>query len=275
MTVGEKIVAGCGTGVRALKVHVTQKCNVGGRDRIPRNVDYVDRQGRRHCFETDVIETGATPIAFGMRSGDRVRAFDDDLGVAGLTFSKGNGSYVLTNAHVVVDVARGGAHGSAGWHQVAAGRTTPLGPIAAASRLHEDRPNTIDAAAIKVENPDLLDLRMISGSDDYIAKMELIRSDVSNYVLAIEGNFIPCFRPEPIAGDAELDVDGVMLTYRRFWQLRTADGQAAKGLSGAALLRKRGSLVAASGLVFGGIPDRFIWAFSFKPLFKSLFDALP
>jgi hypothetical protein len=274
VSVGDKVTKGKRTGARALKVHVTAKRDVSGSGRIPKTITARDARGRVHRFVTDVVEMGGTPELFGIRSGNRILAFDGDLGLAGLVFTKGDQPYVLTNAHVVCDVANQGNSGIAGWYDPP-NLTRALGPIAIWTPLTADRPIRADAAAIEVGNRAIVDPLMVLGSEIPISRMTRMRAYSSSIYLPAEGSFLECVEPEPVLGDVEVQVDGVVLVYRQFWQVRNVDRLARRGLSGGVLLRRAGSSFEACGLVFGGVPDDYIWAFSFRPVFERIYNALP
>jgi len=274
VTVGEKITRGRHTGVRSLKVHVTQKRDVSGAGRIPTSMTTKDAKGRSHLFVTDVIEVGGLPELFGMRTGHRIIAFDRDLGMAGLIFTKADRSYVLTNAHVVCDVANGGASGIAGWYDPPQ-LTRALGPIVRASRLIPGRPASSDAAVIEVGSQALLDPLQVAGSNIPIATMGMMRAFTSPIYLPSMGTFLSCVEPEPVLGDTPVMVDGVVLEYRGFWQVRNVDRLARRGLSGGVLVRLVGEAFEVCGLVFGGVPDDYLWAFPFRNLFNRIYDDLP
>ena len=274
VTVGEKITRGRPTGVRSLKVHVTAKRKVTGTGRIPKTLTAKDSKGRLQRFITDVIEVGGSPELFGMRAGHQVVAFDNDLGLAGLVFKKAGRSYVLTNAHVVCDVANGGNSGIAGWYDPPR-LTHALGPVASWTPLIPGRPASSDAAVIEVGDPALLDPYMVAGADIPIDRMGMMRRFSSPIYLAAMGSFLECVAPEPVLGDTEVEVDGVVLEYREFWQVRNVDGLARRGLSGGVLIRRVGGIFEACGLVFGGVPDDYLWAFPFKRLFNRIYGTLP
>lgn len=274
VTVGDKVSAGRRTGVRSLKVHVTTKHDVPGAGRVPRTLTTRDSKGRRHEFVTDVIEVGGKPELFGMRSGDRVMAFDRDLGLAGLVFEKAGRAYVLTNAHVVCDVANLGNSGIAGWYDPPA-LTRALGPVVSWTRIEPGRPASADAAAIEVGNPGLLDPYMVAGSEVPIDSVASMRSFSVPVYLPAMGSFLECVEPEPVLGDTEVAVDGTVVAYRQFWQVRNVDRLARPGLSGGALLRRVKGGFQACGLVFGGVPDDYLWAFSFRRQFEQIDRTLP
>lgn len=275
VTVGRKERGGITLDALAIKAYVRHKGAVPASHRIPARLKLTGKDGSIHVVPTDVIETGGQPETFGVRAGSLLRAFDDDLGVAGLTFTKGEHSYVLTNAHVAFDIARDGATGPVAWLESVGGAAIPLGSPSAWTPLSEDRVADGDAAAILSADPNIVDVRQIAGSSLKVARMDMLRKDLPEYALAIDGQFLRCVAPEPIASDVPIDVDGVTIVYRRFWQLRSVDDQAKKGLSGAVLLRRNGQDVVACGLVFGGISPTFIFAFSFRPLFEKIYAALP
>lgn len=274
VTVGEKVTRGQGTGMRSLKVHVTAKRDVTGAGRIPKTLSAKDSKGRAHRFITDVIEVGGSPELFGMRAGHQIIAFDRDLGLAGLVFTKAGRSYVLTNAHVVCDVANGGTSGIAGWHNPPR-LPQALGSVVRATRLIPGRPTNSDAAVIEVAHPALLDPYQVAGSNIPVASMGMMRSFSSPVYLAAMGTFLECVEPEPVLGDNPVEVDGVVLDYREFWQVRNVDRLARRGLSGGVLFRRLPEGFEACGLVFGGVPNDYLWAFSFRNFFERVYEDLP
>lgn len=273
VTVGEKITQGQHTGVRSLKVHVTEKRDVKGTGRIPSTIVAQDSIGNSHRFVTDVIEVGGTPELFGMRTGHRIIAFDRDLGLAGLTFTKANRSYVLTNAHVVCDVARGGVSGVAGWLDPPQ-LTRALGRVVMATALTQGHPTGSDVAIIEVGNQALLDPLQVVGSSSPIKTMGMMHRFASPIYLPTMGTFLSCVEPEPVLGDTPVMVDGVVLHYRNFWQVRNVDRLARGGLSGGVLVRLVDGAFEICGLVFGGVPTDYLWAFSFKNMFGRIYEDL-
>lgn len=274
VSVGEKITEGRRTGVRSLKVHVTEKHDVDAAARIPRDMTAKDAKGRIHRFVTDVIEVGGCPTLFGMRAGHRIVAFDNDLGLAGFVFTKAGRSYVLTNAHVVCDIANDGNSGIVGWYDPPR-PPRALGPVVSWTPMFPGRPVSADAAVIGVSNPALLEPHMITGSETPVDHMSMMRRSSSPLYLATMGSFLECVEPEPVLGDTEVEVDGVVLAYREFWQVRNIDRLARKGLSGGVLVRRVGPRLEACGLVFGGVPDDYLWAFPFERLFNRIYKTLP
>lgn len=273
ITVGAKIKRGRATGLRALKVHVVEKIDVARRAAVPRFVFARSRGGERLRFRTDVIATGGVPIALGMRAGNRVQSFDNELGVAGFMFAKGTHDYVLTNAHVVCNVAQAGATGIAKWRDVPAGPPRTLGPVVYTTRIDPALVARSDAAVVRAV-PGLIEVRRAVGLDASIELMgELDRN--TNYLLAFKGEFIGVSSGERVVGAVPIEVDGVIVRYEGFWQFDCPTRRAAPGLSGALLFKSSPTGPIACGLVFGGIPDRRLFAYPFKPLFERAFAQLP
>lgn len=272
VTVGNKVTNGLDVGMPALKVHVTAKKNVRGANLLPQTISASDSKGVRHRFAVDVIEAGGRPSLFGIRAGDRLLAFDRDLGLAGLVFTKGGKTYVLTNAHVACDVGDGST-GAMAWYQPP-GPHPPLGPVVRATLPVPGRSVTADVAAVEVTNRSLAEPYRVVGSDLAVDQMAMMSRSASPLYLAAGGRFFPCFDPEPVAGDTPVEADGAILPYREFWQVKTADPIARKGLSGGVLLRRRGETLVACGLVFGGVPDHLLFAFSFESQFNRVYPQL-
>ncbi|MCC6512286.1 MAG: hypothetical protein IT423_24520 [Pirellulaceae bacterium] len=262
------------TALPSLKAHVAEKRSVPHRCKLPRFVQSNDWRGKLQRFRVDVVATGGVPELFGMRSGDHVMGFDRDIGVAGLVFKKGNKCYVLTNAHVVSNVAANQRTGRVFRYHPATGRATVLGEVQYLTRLDPRVVATSDTAVIAVANAALVEPNMVTGLPFPLELMGNIRAQ-NQYFLSLEGRFLTYVRPEPVAGSPLINVDDVAVRYTGFWQLASADGVAEKGMSGAVLMQRKGNQLVACGLVFGGIADKFLFAYPFEPLFMRAFDSLP
>lgn len=274
VTLGWKERRGRLTRIPSLKVHVVEKRDVPRRSKLPRFVQSEDRCGKLQRFRVDVVGTGGELELFGMRSGDRVMGFDRDIGVAGLVFKKGDKCYVLTNAHVVSDVAANQRTGRVFRFYPATGKATALGEVRYLTRLDPRVVATSDTAIIAVDNAAFVEPNMVVGLPLPVELMGSIQAR-NQYFLSLEGRILTYVQPEQIAGSPQINVDDVKVSYTGFWQLASANGIAERGMSGAVLMQQRGNQLVACGLVFGGIPGKFLFAYPFEPLFMRAFHSLP
>lgn len=274
VTLGEKLVGGVPSGRIAAKVYVETKTSVPAAQRVPQEIPIRQGDGRTvGTLVTDVVQTDGVPEGFGVCSGDVLQAFDNDLGIAGVSFSKGGVGYVLTNAHVACDVAANGASGRMRWRD--GGQVRPLGPVIYWSPLRQGVVATADAAVIRVDDPRSVEPLMIRNVSSALEKMDVISPRLNDYWFVANGELFRCVAAEPADGDNEANVDGVRIHYRGFWQLRLVQGRARKGLSGSLLCRTVAGRPQACGLVFGGLIPDYIWAYPFRPLYERIYASLP
>lgn len=229
---------------------------------------------RANDVETDVQQLPAPPEVFGVRSGHIVRAADMDLGVVGLVFSKSGRDYALTNAHVACDVSQGGRAGYMQFLERSSSAYRPLGPVVFATPLNPNLLATSDLAIIGVDHYQIdpwmvLDVPMPT-------QRGVIRPGNGEYWYSVGGKVFICGFPEQVVKHVDIRVDGTVIKYARFWQLRMrSDSPSAPGQSGALLCQSIANGILACGMVFGGSQPGYIFAFSFETFFDRAWAALP
>lgn len=274
VSVGEKITQGRGTRRRALKVHVRTKGDDPGLGHIPPAYPVVNRLGRKvGTLPTDVIEVAAEPRLFGLRSGHSLLAFDRDLGVAGLSFVKGDRRYGLTNAHVACDLAHAARTGDMAWRRSPA-LATRLGPVVYASNILGAPVATEDLAVFRIDSDVPVDAHWLDLVNVQVDRMDDLRQDGREHWFVAHGRLYRCANPEPIDAPVGVVVDGIELAYGRFWQFEAVEGSPQPGVSGSLLCRTVGAHYVACGLVFAGIPGQFVWAFPFRTAFERVYARL-
>jgi len=273
VSVGEKISQGRRTGRRALKVYVREKSGDPSLGEIPRRIPVVNGLGRKiGDVETDVVQVAEPPRVFGLRSGHSLIAFDRDLGVAGLSFTKGGQRYVLTNAHVACDLAQGGVSGDLSWRR--GGGVTRLGPVVYASDILGAGVADEDIAIARIDSDVAVDEYWLDLVNVQVDRLDDLRQNGREHWFVAHNRLYRCANPEPVDVPTDVSVDGVQVSYGRFWQFDAVEGDPQPGVSGSLLCRTVGNHFVACGLVFAGIPGQFIWAFSFRRLFEPLYARL-
>ena len=268
VTVGEKISRGRKIGRRAIKFYVTAKHDLPWVGRVPPTIPIYNNGGRKIGeVETDVVLINAEADLFGFRGGHSLVAFDNDLGVCALTFVKGRRRYAVTNSHVVQDVASGQT-GEVAWLNGLL--RYHLGPTIYRSALSPNAPTAEDAALVRIESGIEVDDFWLDLLDERVDRLDDMRQSDRQHWFVAHGQLYTCAEPEPVDLDCPLLVDGIEVSYRNFWQLVAVGCDPRPGISGALLCRTVGAHHVACGLVFGGVPGEFIWAFSFRTLFNRL-----
>lgn len=272
VSTGWKHVDGAQTGQLAIKVHVIEKgAGVGNTRQLPASWTANDRR-----FAIDIVEIGEPPSLSRFAGGDQVLAFDNDLGINGLAFTKSGRSYLLTNAHVVCDAANGCQTGPVSAYNGSVAASVRLGDVAYLSALSPTATVREDAAAVAVDNPQLVDPYRISYDGSVVSREGVIQPQWGPYWFASAGELFTCDDAEPVDGPANVEIDGIRLTYQSFWQLRMTQGMVRKGLSGSLLCRRVGGDTIACGLLFGQTGNgAYAWVFQFSPLFLNVRNNLP
>lgn len=273
ISIGEKITGGRRTQRRALKVYVQTKSDDPTLGEIPPAIPVLNKLGRKVGeLATDIVEVAEVPRLFGIRSGHSLLAFDRDLGVVGLSFEKAGRRYILTNAHVACDLARGGVSGDMAWRLGAT--ATRLGPVVYASRMLGVPMATEDLAIIHVDRNVAVDPYWLDLVNVRVDRADDLRQNGREHWFVAHGRLYRCANAEPIDTPTVVSVDGIQLTYGRFWQFGIVQGDPQPGISGALLCRTVGRRFVACGLVFAGVPGQFVWAFPFRTAFDRQFARL-
>ncbi|NBB17700.1 hypothetical protein GVN21_20255 [Caulobacter sp. SLTY] len=273
VTLGEKETGGRGTGRLALKVHVARKGDIDAAGRAPAVVSLRSRQRiALGLLETDVIETSGAPAVSGIASGGRLIGFGGDRGVAGLAFTKGRFRYLATNAHVVFNLANGQT-GPVQWDT--GSRPAPLGPVVRWIPIRPGQAADGDLAIVRVDGPTPVRPYWLEVIEQPIDRIDDMGPSELDHWFVAKGAQHLCGAPEPVLSGAWVDVDGVRIFYRGFWQLRMRPGfRAEAGQSGALLCRTAQGLNVGCGLVFGRGSDELVWAYPFATAFEEMFAAL-
>jgi len=272
MTVGHKVKNGVRLPDKSLNFYVARKEQVAPEDAIPKQIDWLATDGRTaDTIATDVTELGSEPATFGLRSGHILRAFDNDVGVCAVAYTNGGRKFLLTNAHVVVNAAAGGAAGPVDVLNRTDGQFYRFGVVANASQLRPGIVTTHDVARIEVNPAFTVDDFMILDLDNDIDRLEGIETlSAHRYWYRVNGQQFECAFPERVVGSVIISVDGIHVPYAEFWQLQMVAGAVGKGHSGALLCRSDGTEVVACGLVFGGVAPNLVFAFPFNKMWKII-----
>ncbi|MFN3132442.1 hypothetical protein [Roseibium sp.] len=273
-TIGKKWVAGRQTDEMALVAYVKKKqARLQKPDRVPESLSCIAKNGTElGAVRTDVRLAANTPLAFGIRSGQVITGYDNQTGVCAIAYTNPSGEKrLMTNAHVVVDVAKAGETGTPYFLNRVDNLEYPLGEVRGVSKLRAGRTTTHDVAVIHVPGAYNIDEFMIQDiNSDAITTIEGLSTNASHdYWFRINGNTFRCGNPERVVGAVDILVDGVVVRYSEFWVLRMTQGSARKGQSGALLCRHTPTGIAASGLVFGGIDPNSIFAFPFNKMWNK------
>lgn len=276
VTIGRKLRRGKPTGESAVIVYVSRKKRkLSRKHRIPKHLFDRDQSAARpRKYKTDVVQLDGVPRAFGARSGHRLRAFDSDVGTCGVSFEKSGRGYLLTNAHVVRRLQQGGAVGRVRLFNRTSGRYEDVGPVVYATPLQPGATTSDDTAIVESESIIVDHMRVLDQQQQIVALGSFSESLDSTYWYSINGEAIWCDSPQPIVGTCNIVVDGVVIPYTQFWQLRVVRGRVGPGHSGAAILRSHVNGFVACGLLFGGIEPNIVFAFPMIPLFNRAWAAL-
>lgn len=262
VSVGEKRVRGEETGRIALIAYVTEKIASPGPERIPDTVVIRMPDGGQVEFATDVVQLPSPPRTLGLRSGHVILAGDGDFGTCGYTFRRGPAAYALTNSHVVSNLVTGNLPGEPAVQDPASLQGFRIGKTIYASAVQPGVATEEDLAIIRADLVEV-DVGQISGELHPIARVSgFAQSGASQFWYKINGGKILCGRPEPVVGNAIINVDGGRFLYRKFWHLRVLQGAIAPGHSGALICTGNGQNIAACGLLFGGAVPNYAYAFS-------------
>lgn len=269
MTVGYKAKDGKRSSEKALKFYVGRKRDVPLGDALPERLGGLSLDGGSGVsVPTDVVELAGVPRAFGLRSGHIIRSLGRK-GVGAISYTRNGAKFLLTNAHVVVDVPRGGVAGPVDVLNRVDGQFYRFGTVVNASPLRPNRVTTHDVAVISVDPRFEVDDFMILDMDNDIDSIEGIGTLAAHeYWYRVEGRRFACMFPERVVGPMLIDVDGVEVPYAEFWQLQMTQGVARPGHSGALLCRTDGADVVACGLVFGGDENNLVYAFPFNKMWR-------
>lgn len=271
ITIGNKIRDGTNTGERALKFHVTRKLEVSHSDRIPSHLD--DKTGM-HRIATDVVERVRRPELFGLSSGDKIRAFDGDVGACTIAFQKNGRNYGITNAHVVRRYEQGGIAGKLDWNAPTGEWIGAVGIPIAASMLSHDEVNVRDEAVFSL--PKLpIDENFIRVADRHIESLDILRSNYSPYWFSSMGKITLLSSPEKSVSPLAIEIDGREALFANFYVLDLLEGIARPGISGALICRTTGGVTIGCGLIFGGFRDESVFAFHFPPILERVRAGLP
>ncbi|MBW9090508.1 hypothetical protein JNB91_22080 [Rhizobium wenxiniae] len=275
ITIGHKHTDGICTHEKSLIFYVRDKQDVAPNETIPKTIEAKAKDDSPiGDILTDVQQAGeAEP--FGWRSGHMMRGSDDDIGVCAVSFSVRGQKYLVTNAHVVVDAANGGIGGPPAIFNRTDGKFYQLGAILKATTLTRGAVATSDLAIIEVPQNHVVDSFMILDTQNDIDAIEGIGTFAqSQYWYMVNGVRHHCSMPERIVGTMGIMVDGVLINYSEFWQLKMNPPTSGKGHSGALLCRSQGDEIIACGLVFGGIPQTHVFAFPFNKMWQMIQSAV-
>jgi hypothetical protein len=262
-TIGEKRIAGIRARRRAIVVYVRKKEEVPAGRTIPSSYT-VSLGGRSSKLLTDVIELPDVPRAFGLRSGHLLRARDGDHGVCGLTLTLNQRRYMLTNAHVVADIARQWVSGPPEALEPGSLRYLPVGPVRYVSPMPPKLAVNEDLAIVEVSEL-AIDAMGIVDIKYPIARFgSFEEAPAGRYWYVVNGSVYDCAFPEPLLQGSIVSVlvDGRAMPYTGFWKLQIMSGGSAPGQSGALICRGSGRKIEACGMVFGGVQPHFVYAFS-------------
>lgn len=274
-TIGEKRKGGSRTSEKSIIAYVSRKVRALAEDRcLPDSITCYRKNGSlAGTVNTDVVELKGSGTAFGIRSGHIIRGFDGDLGVTAVSYrNASNQERLLTNAHVVVDVANGTSSLPSFLNRVD-GQFYQLGNIAAVSNLVANQQTTHDVAVIAVPDAYEIDHFMVQDIQNDIDEISGISTMSSHdYWFVVNGRTFRCAFPERVVGAVPILVDGVIIPYAECWKLQMTQGASAPGQSGALLCRTSGTDIIACGLIFGGFEPNFILAFPFNKMWNKFKD---
>lgn len=284
-TLGFKERGGSFTRERALKIYVerkipkTQLMGMARAARVPRETKIIGKDGADlGALAMDVCDAPEIFRDFGIRSGHAVLGFDNDRGVCALSFLAGGRKYLLTNAHVVMDIRAGGRVGPVAVQDRTSGARHVVGKVVHATGLQANGQASSDVAVVEVDPVFRIDDFMTLDTAVPISKDSIggLRSlSTTEYRYNVNGQIFAANRAEPVMGFAPVRVDGVIVNYARCWLLHMTQGTGVPGHSGALLYRMVGGNLRASGLVFAGSEaNRTILAFPFEPIVTKVEAAL-
>lgn len=284
-TLGHKERDGQFTDERSLKVYVHRKlpkaelAQLQPKELIPPSTAIIGKSGESMGrLQTDVCTAPDQYEGFGIRAGHAIIGFDRDKGVCALSFFAGGKKYLLTNAHVVMDVEAEGRMGPVQLRDRSTGALHTIGQVVHATRLRANAAADSDLAVVEIDPVFKVDafMRLDSSVPFERESFGTLRSmTTTEYSYNVGGEVFRAHRPEPVMGFAPVRVDGVIVNYKRCWLLHMSDGVGVPGHSGALLYRKIAGKMRACGLVFAGSQsNRTILAFPFEPIATRVEGAL-
>ncbi len=259
------------TGIPSIVVYVKRKGKVADEHRIPKRVKFTEPSGKARSVATDVVAIEGPPKLFGMRSGDRLLAFDGDQGISAVTFHKQARKLAITNAHVVLALEHGGQSGPVVWvdaddHELGRGTVRTVTSF--------DAPLIkADAALIELDPTVPTDDWQVLGTNAKITVIGRIKlDDTLQYFYVAGDEVVKCEAPIGVPDGEAVSVtaDGLQFQYTDFWKLHVTDGASRPGHSGALILRVTDNGYVAAGLAFGGVEPSEIWAFSATKIWSVL-----
>lgn len=277
VTVGDRRVGGRRTGELGLVAYVTRKGGVTGPEAIPASFNLRLPDGTDLEVRTDVVELPGIPQALNMRAGHIIRAADRDLGICGYTFARGGRNYVATNAHVVAKLGQPGLPGEPQVQDPATLEFRQIGRTIYRSAVTAGTPMVEDLAVVEASMV-LVDPYAVVGEAQPISAIaDFASTRGSRFWYKVNGAKIWCSYPEPtVAGTSvPITVDGATFPYADFWKLQVDRGSVARGHSGSLICTGTGSNIIACGLLFGGIPPSYVYAFPMDDVVRRIDSIVP
>ena len=221
VTLAEKQVANAPTGMLAVVAYVSSKQDMAADDRIPDAVEVRFGNGRRRLLATDVVELHSAPRTLGMRAGNIVRAADGDQGMCGLTFDHNGAAYMITNAHVVANIATQSSAGEPGVIDPATQAVLPIGHTVYISDFGPNAVTTQDLAIVRATSVDI-DPHYIVGEASPIAAFgHFAQMAGATFWYNVNGARVVLDSPQPVINQkVEIHVDGCSVSYANSWALR-------------------------------------------------------
>lgn len=277
VTVGDRRVQGHRTGEISLVAYVTRKGGVSDRESVPPSFSVRLADGSAVTIPTDVVELPGVPQALGMRAGHVIRAADRDLGVCGYTFAKRNRNYAATNAHVVANLRRPGLPGEPEVQDPATMEFRQIGRTVYRSAITPGTPTVEDLAIIEASMVGVDPYALVNEAQPISAIADFASTRGSRFWYKVNGAKVWCSYPEPtVAGTSvPISVDGARFLYADFWKLQVDRGMVAPGHSGSLICTGTGSGIIACGLLFGGVPPSYVYAFPMDDVVRRIEAILP
>lgn len=270
VSLGLKRTKGAVTNQRALVVYVRRKHDLGATYRIPQLIRLDNGD-----LPTDVVELPSEPRLLGVRGGDLIYT-PSEFGTGSIAFSRGGKGFIVTNAHVVGNVAARTLDTQLAIQEPSTLRNFPLGSIRYISQFVGGKSTDEDLAVVEV--PELaIDDWCLVGENSPISAFSGFEPHLSeSYWYSTRGSRVYCINPEPLASGQSvlMSVDGIRYPYTGFWSLRVVQGAVTPGHSGSLVCRGEGDSIVACGILFAGAPPDYAYVFPVQPRLNRVIGTL-
>ncbi|MEM8751230.1 MAG: hypothetical protein AAGF28_13095 [Pseudomonadota bacterium] len=237
-------------------------------DRIP---DHFLTTPDGRTIPTDVVQDARQARAFGLRSGHMIISHDGEVGTVFAPSTVHGQKYLITNAHVLLDVDEPHNLGNVTAIDQNTGQEIVIGHGKAAIPLLTTQINKNDAGLVAI-NPGIpLDNLMVSGLNVPILTFDYFRTGTNaRYFYNVGTNVFECTLPNRVETPVPVIVEGTEVSFSHFWRLDMVNTGNRPGHSGALVYRHVNGGVIACGILFAGAQDEYIYCYSAQKAVNAL-----